>query len=62
MTDRREGATAYVSADKIVEDGEATASAIRDWGGHATLVQLVDGSDRETIQLLADEVVPAMQG
>ncbi len=26
------------------------------------VTQLVDGSDRETIQLLADEVVPAMQG
>ena len=26
------------------------------------VVQLVDGSDRETIQLLADEVVPAIQG
>ena len=50
VTDGREGATAYVSADKNVEAGI-----------QYFVVQLVDGSDRETIQLLADEVVPAIQ-
>ena len=49
----REGAMVFVTADKNVEGGEATASVIRDQGGQATFVQC-DVSDPEQFESLID--------
>ncbi|MEZ4521979.1 MAG: glucose 1-dehydrogenase [Thermomicrobiales bacterium] len=49
----REGATVYVTADKNIEGGEATAATIRDDGGSATFVQC-DVSDPGQFEALID--------